>query len=128
MDKDEARQFLSSILNRNLRVITTDGRMFWGSFKCTDAVCHPPTPYTNAGLSADCFLIQDKNIVLANTYEYRQPSMRQQNEAAEDASIGTVSLDMRSRYLGLVVVPGPHIVKMEVEEFASQIRGRGTQF
>lgn len=34
----------------------------------------------------------------------------------------TVKLDMTSRYLGLVVVPGKYIVKMEVEEFASQIR------
>ena len=29
---------------------------------------------------------------------------------------------MTSRYLGLVVVPGKHIVKIEVEEFASQLR------
>lgn len=31
---------------------------------------------------------------------------------------------MTSRYLGLVVVPGRHIVRIEVEEFASQMRGR----
>lgn len=29
---------------------------------------------------------------------------------------------MTSRYLGLVVVPGQHIVKIEVEEFASQVK------
>lgn len=29
---------------------------------------------------------------------------------------------MTSRYLGLVVVPGHHIVKIEVEEFASQVK------
>jgi len=34
---------------------------------------------------------------------------------------GTVKLDMTSRFLGLVVVPGRHIVKIEVEEFASQM-------
>ncbi len=28
---------------------------------------------------------------------------------------------MTSRYLGLVVVPGKHIVKIEVEEFLSQM-------
>lgn len=33
-------------------------------------------------------------------------------------------MDMISRYLGLVVVPGKYIVKIELEEFASQIRGR----
>lgn len=32
---------------------------------------------------------------------------------------------MTSRYLGLVVVPGEYITKIEVEEFASQMKGRG---
>jgi hypothetical protein len=31
---------------------------------------------------------------------------------------------MTSRYLGLVVVPGEHITRIEVEEFESQMRGR----
>jgi hypothetical protein len=31
---------------------------------------------------------------------------------------------MTSRYLGLVVVPGEYITKIEVEEFASQVKGR----
>jgi N-alpha-acetyltransferase 38, NatC auxiliary subunit len=31
---------------------------------------------------------------------------------------------MTPRYLGLIVVPGKYIVKIEVEEFASQIRGQ----
>lgn len=33
--------------------------------------------------------------------------------------------DMTSRFLGLVVVPGEHIVKIVVEEFASQVKGKG---
>jgi hypothetical protein len=33
-------------------------------------------------------------------------------------------MDMTSRYLGLVVVPGEYIVKIEVEEFASQVKGK----
>lgn len=33
-------------------------------------------------------------------------------------------MDMISRYLGLVVVPGEHIVKIDVEEFASQLKGQ----
>lgn len=44
MDKDAAREYLSSLLNQNLRVVTTDGRLFWGQFKCTDAVCSPDAP------------------------------------------------------------------------------------
>lgn len=31
---------------------------------------------------------------------------------------------MTSRYLGLVVVPGEYITKIEVEEFVSQLKGR----
>ncbi|RMJ10988.1 hypothetical protein CDV36_009371 [Fusarium kuroshium] len=103
MDSEQARDYLSGILNKNLRVYTTDGRLFWGALKCTDP---------------------DRNIVLAHTYEYRQPSSRQRAEAAEKAGGETIKLDMSSRYLGLVVVPGHHIVKMEVEEFASQMRNQ----
>ena len=44
MDKDAAHEYLSSLLNQNLRVVTTDGRLFWGQFKCTDAVCSPDAP------------------------------------------------------------------------------------
>ncbi|KAI5467291.1 hypothetical protein BGZ63DRAFT_419007 [Mariannaea sp. PMI_226] len=101
MDQDEARSFLASILNKNLRIHTSDGRLFWGALKCTDP---------------------DKNIVLANTYEYRQPTSKQRAEAAEKADGGTVALNMTSRYLGLIVVPGHHIVKMELEEFSSQLK------
>jgi hypothetical protein len=35
-----------------------------------------------------------------------------------------ITLDMSSRYLGLVVVPGQYITKIEVEEFASQIKDK----
>jgi small nuclear ribonucleoprotein (snRNP)-like protein len=101
MDKCEARDYLAGFLNENLRIMTTDGRMFRGAFKCTDP---------------------DQNVVLAQTYEYRQPSAQQRAEAAGKTAGGTVTLDMTSRYLGLVVVPGQHIVKMEVEKFASQMR------
>jgi hypothetical protein len=36
--------------------------------------------------------------------------------------------DMTSRYLGLVVVPGEYITKIEVEEFVSQIKESGSRF
>ncbi|KAF7560907.1 hypothetical protein G7046_g3242 [Stylonectria norvegica] len=101
MDREEARDYIGGLLNKNLRVYTTDGRLFWGSFKCTDA---------------------DKNIVLAYTYEYRQPSSKQRADAAAQSPDVAITLDMTSRYLGLVVVPGHHIIKMEVEHFASQLK------
>ncbi len=44
MDKEAAHEYLSSLLNQNLRVVTTDGRLFWGQFKCTDAVRNPDAP------------------------------------------------------------------------------------
>ncbi|KAI1638928.1 hypothetical protein F4809DRAFT_197583 [Biscogniauxia mediterranea] len=104
-EKAEAESYLKSLLNRALRIYTTDGRMFIGTFKCTDT---------------------HRNIVLSHTYEYRHPSPQKLAEAAA-ASAGTgqdtVKADMTSRYLGLVVIPGEHIVKMEVEEFVSQLRG-----
>ena len=36
--RDESRAYLQSLLNKNLLVHTTDGRMFRGEFKCTDPV------------------------------------------------------------------------------------------
>lgn len=70
------------------------------------------------------YRVQDRNIVLAYTYEYRQPSSQQRAKAAEntDPSAKAVTLEMTHRYLGLVVVPGEYIVKIEKEEFASQIK------
>ena len=41
--KESNASYLRSLLNKNLRVTTTDTRMFWGTFKCTDSV-RPPTP------------------------------------------------------------------------------------
>ena len=62
-------------------------------------------------------------MILAHTYEYRQPSVQKRVEATiQTADADAVKLDMTSRYLGLVVVPGKYIVKIEVEEFASQTR------
>ncbi|KAI0410053.1 hypothetical protein F4802DRAFT_592933 [Xylaria palmicola] len=104
--KAEAETYLRSLLNKTLRVYATDGRMFVGTFKCTDT---------------------DRNVVLSLTYEYRQPSQQKLAEAAAaaaSADAGTVKADMTSRYLGLVVIPGEHIMKMEVEEFTSQVKGR----
>ncbi|KHN96790.1 LSM domain-containing protein [Metarhizium album ARSEF 1941] len=100
MDQPQAQAYLSSLLNKTLRVHTTDARLFWGTFKCTDA---------------------DKNVVLANTYEYRQPSAPR----LVDGPDGSTAQDGTSRYLGLVVVPGRHIARMELEEFASQVAGLG---
>lgn len=38
MGKEEANAFLESLLNKTLRVYTTDTRIFVGQLKCTDKV------------------------------------------------------------------------------------------
>ncbi len=43
-EKPAAYEFLISLLNKNLRIQTTDTRMFRGEFKCTDPVSHRLQP------------------------------------------------------------------------------------
>ena len=94
----EATQYLASYLNRTLHLHTTDGRMFVGQMKCTD---------------------RDRNIILAMTHEYRQPSKSDVKLAAERHErtrlAGNVKVDMKKRFVGLVVVPGEYVTKIEVE-------------
>ncbi|CAG8981805.1 hypothetical protein HYALB_00004748 [Hymenoscyphus albidus] len=101
MEKSQSEDYLRSLLNKTLRVTTSDSRMFLGQFKCTDS---------------------ERNTILAQTFEYRIPPAPK-NISGDEA----VTLDMTSRYLGLVVVPGEYITKIEVEEFASQMRGQNQQ-
>jgi len=107
---EDAKSYLTTLLNKTLRIHTTDKRMFLGQFKCTDS---------------------DRNIILAQTFEYRLPAPPSPSKApsakeAEKTSKteGKVRRDLISRYLGLVVVPGEYVTKIEVEEFVSQV-GRG---
>ncbi|KAL1848614.1 hypothetical protein Plec18167_002239 [Paecilomyces lecythidis] len=111
MDNSEAVQFLESLLGRTLRIHTTDTRMFVGTFKCTDT---------------------DRNIILAGTCEYRFPSPSAIKAAADASSkdktqvtkADTVKVDMTSRLIGLVVVPGRYITRIEVEESPEEVRLR----
>ncbi|KAH8768831.1 LSM domain-containing protein [Hyaloscypha finlandica] len=99
MEKSQAEDYLTSLLNKTLRVTTTDTRMFLGQFKCTDS---------------------DRNIILSQTFEYRLPAPPKQIAGGEEK----VTMDMTSRYMGLVVVPGEYIERIEVEEFESQMKGK----
>ncbi|EED15187.1 conserved hypothetical protein [Talaromyces stipitatus ATCC 10500] len=111
MDNSVHINYLQSLLGRNLRIHTTDTRMFVGIFKCTD---------------------MDRNVILANTFEYRLPSQTavQAAAAAETVSTpdatGKFKMDMTSRFIGLVVVPGQYITKIELEENPYQIRAQPT--
>ncbi|KAK0516205.1 hypothetical protein JMJ35_000808 [Cladonia borealis] len=97
MDNTKATEYLELLLNKKLRVHTNDRRMFIGDFKCTDNEC---------------------NVILSQSYEYRPPTesaIKAATEACHDPG-ATVKLDMTSRFLGLIVVPGQHITKIEVED------------
>lgn len=97
-DATAAQDYLTNLLNRTLHVHTNDGRTFVGQLKCTD----------NEG-----------NVILSMTHELRQPgpeAMRRAAEAHElERKTGNVVVDMRKRFVGLVVVPGWCVTKVELE-------------
>ncbi|KAE8149357.1 hypothetical protein BDV25DRAFT_156443 [Aspergillus avenaceus] len=114
MNENQAVKYLESLIGQTVRVHATDTRIFVGSFKCTDSA---------------------RNIILANTYEYRFPSSSAVQDAAtkaenQDSQTTTESqnfkVNMTSRFIGLVVVPGQHIMKIELEETPQQSRVRET--
>ncbi|KAK6527115.1 hypothetical protein TWF281_010307 [Arthrobotrys megalospora] len=78
---------LHSFITKTLRVTTNDTRMFVGELKCTD---------------------RDSNLILARTHEYRLPKFNPEDLGRK--------VDLTSRYLGLVVVMGVDIRRIEVEE------------
>ncbi|KAJ5735406.1 Ribonucleoprotein LSM domain eukaryotic/archaea-type [Penicillium malachiteum] len=104
MESEQAVQYLEGLIGRQLRVHTTDSRMFVGLFKCTDS---------------------ERNIILANSYEYRLPTPSAVQAAAAKeaeswennaaAKSATVKVNMTHRFIGLIVVPGRHITKIELE-------------
>lgn len=113
MDSQQAVQYLESLIGQTLRVHTTDTRLFVGTFKCTDAA---------------------RNVILSNTYEYRWPAPSAVKEVASGANdpennSGTadsqnIKVNMTSRLIGLVVIPGQHITRIELEETPEQVKVR----
>lgn len=97
MEEAEATHFLESLLGKTLNVTVPDGRLFSGTFQCTD---------------------NDSNVILSNSFEYRMPSQATEPEAlAKVQTTGQSSrMSMTSRFVGLIVIPGKQIAKMEVEE------------
>jgi len=95
----QPKPYLTTFLNRTLHLHTTDGRMFAGQMKCTDP---------------------QRNIILSMTHEYRQPSTADIQLAAarheRAGKSGNVKVDLKKRFVGLVVVPGRFVERIEVEE------------
>lgn len=98
MSNEHASAYLARYIGKTLRVQISDRRMFLGVLKCTD---------------------KDRNLIVANAHEYREPSRAALKAAAVKAngSDGKIVADMTSRYVGLIVIPGEHITRIEVEEF-----------
>ncbi|KAL3465482.1 hypothetical protein BJX64DRAFT_55080 [Aspergillus heterothallicus] len=109
MDTTQAVHYLESLIGQTLRVHATDTRIFVGVFKCTDAA---------------------RNVILANTFEYRYPTRAAVRDAALHSApesleeTQNLKLNMTSRFIGLVVVPGQHITGIELEETPQQSRVR----
>ncbi|KAF3009581.1 hypothetical protein E8E13_006138 [Curvularia kusanoi] len=95
MDNEQATFWLSQFIGKNLRIHSSDGRVFGGQMKCTD---------------------KDRNVILSLAYEYRAPSAEAIRKAVEESGKASTSVPWNSRYVGLVVVPGEHIKKIEFEE------------
>lgn len=137
MTTEHAVQYLEGLLGRSLRVHTTDSRMFVGIFKCTDAVSKLPPrcpalhivwlAYPDPSLPYKSILTrvhQERNLILANSLEYRSPTPSAVEAAAKEheawdnapqASQATVKVNMTSRLIGLIVIPGRYITKIELE-------------
>lgn len=76
------------------------------------------SPYLQAIVSA-ANVSQECNIILTQSYEYREPTPNAVKAAAESSSgtssTATLKVDMTSRFVGLIVVPGQYITKIEVD-------------
>ncbi|KAL5115607.1 hypothetical protein ACEQ8H_006494 [Pleosporales sp. CAS-2024a] len=99
MDHAAATAWLEQFIGKNVRIHASDGRVFGGQIKCTD---------------------KDRNVILALAYEYRAPSAHVIRKAMQHAghasASASASVPWTNRYVGLVVVPGHHITKIEFEE------------
>ncbi|KAK3396572.1 hypothetical protein B0T20DRAFT_481553 [Sordaria brevicollis] len=155
-EREEATEWLNTLINKNLRVSVTDGRMFWGQFKCVDAEsniilqsCYEyrfPTPSQIAAAAAAVVNQQQQPPSSSTTItsgsalqapsdpstvptpETTNPSSADLEQAYDKAAAaGKLKMDLSSRSLGLVVIPGQYITKIELEEFASQVRARNNK-
>ena len=67
-------------------------------------------------------MAKECNIILAQSFEYRQPSLDAIKAASEEIPTSNstftsnLKVDMTSRFLGLIVVPGQYITKIELED------------
>lgn len=89
--------YLSSLLNKKLCISIHDGRKFVGAIKCTD---------------------RERNVVLDGCFEYRSAGratgVHTGSEDLADAVVDGPDAEMVKRFVGMVVVPGEHIARIEL--------------
>ncbi|RMD43935.1 hypothetical protein DV735_g1217, partial [Chaetothyriales sp. CBS 134920] len=93
----KAVAYLTGLLGKTLHVAVPDGRVFTGTFKCTDCDC---------------------NIVLSNAFEYSLPSAKAEALAKQESQLagGPARANMTSRFLGLIVVPKQQVISIGLEQ------------
>ena len=114
MDSQAAQDYLGRLLGKQLRIHTTDARVFVGEFKCTDNVC---STRSNPIMLR---LVQECNVILSQASEYRH-SLKKSISSVAKGGLPTVQEEeteqpMTSRFMGLIVVPGQHITKIELQD------------
>lgn len=87
---EEATTTIEAWLNQRLRITITDGRSFEGWFKCVDRDC---------------------NIVLSGSEEFRD---------GRTPPLRSALMADKQRFIGLIVVPGKHVVSVELIHPAKQ--------
>ncbi|CAK7263973.1 hypothetical protein SEPCBS119000_000758 [Sporothrix epigloea] len=91
----------------------------------TTAVCEESRAYLQSLLNKHLVVHTTDGRMFRGEFKCTDPPTARQRavHAAQQAAAGQsrVVMNMNSRYLGLIVTPGHHIVKIEVEEFSSQM-------
>jgi N-alpha-acetyltransferase 38, NatC auxiliary subunit len=110
MTTDKARAYIMSIMGKTVRIHTSDNRIFVGDLKCTDNVSFHTFNliFNQSNENQKC------NLILALTNEYRIPDL-----AANYVSLDNLN-NFEKRFIGMVVIPGDAITKMEVERDSMQ--------
>ena len=104
--RDNAKEYLRSMLNKLMRIRLSDGRILIGVFLCTD---------------------RDSNVILGSCSEYvidqenqdAQPDGTNDSKNEIDSEIDP-TLSIEPRILGLAMVPGKHIVSIHLDEVYSR--------
>ncbi|ESZ92465.1 hypothetical protein SBOR_7128 [Sclerotinia borealis F-4128] len=138
----QARTYLHSLLNKILLVHTTDNRMFRGEFKCTDSDLNiilsevyeyriPPSilesPATSPPSTSTSTTTSTSTVNPHLDHSTSPPpAPRSPTDPSQPLTSTPTPLSpptLHPRWLGLVVVPGAHITRIELEQFSSQARG-----